>query len=208
MFIDYLTLMLINMVAGFFLLAGYLARGIDDPDQQKWVPGFGIVGVIALAFGAHMTMTWPLIGQYNSAFGEMSVFFGAIFLGTAVALARGWNLLTIAIYALFAGLAAILLGARIINLGMTQAPLLSGFGFITAGIAGVLAAPILAWFRHHRAIRLLAGLALAGIGLLWALTGYLAYWSHMEGFKNWKPTTMIQRMPSPLAQPVPTTPGR
>ncbi len=44
MFIDYITLMLINMVAGLFLLADYVYRGIDSYNQRQWIPGFGITG--------------------------------------------------------------------------------------------------------------------------------------------------------------------
>ena len=46
------------------------------------------IGLIALVFGAHLVMTWPIIGQYNDAFGEMSVLLGVTFLGAAVCLAR------------------------------------------------------------------------------------------------------------------------
>lgn len=87
MFIDYLSLMLLNMAAGLVILAGYLYRGMESKYQKKWVPGFAITGFIALTNGYHMTWTWPLPGSYNSAFGEMSILFGVLFLGAALALA-------------------------------------------------------------------------------------------------------------------------
>ncbi len=64
-FIDYVTLLLVNMVAGYALLAAYVWIGLDDPLNKRWAPGFAIVGLIALVFGAHMTITWPLIGSYS-----------------------------------------------------------------------------------------------------------------------------------------------
>src|SRR3990170_3673221 len=134
MFIDYVGLLLINTMIGYFLLAAYVYRGLDDPLDRRWVPGFAMVGLIALVFGAHMVMTWPIIGQYNDAFGEMSVLLGVIFLGAALAIAKGWSLATVAGYAFFAGLAAIVLGVCVISMKMTRAPVLSGTAFILSGL--------------------------------------------------------------------------
>lgn len=188
--IDYLTLLLTNMAAGLVLLAAYVFAGLDGPDQKKWAPGLALAGAIALGFGAHMTMTWPLPGPYSSAFGEMSVLFGAIFAAAALAIALEVSLMTIAAYALFAGLGAIVLGIRIIDLGLTRAPVISGVGFILSGLGGVLAAPTLAWFRSNRALRAAAAAVLVIAALLWAATGYRSYWSHMESFRTWVPPAM------------------
>jgi putative membrane protein len=134
MLIDYLTLMLISMTAGLFLLAYYVYRGIGAKDTRRWVPGFVMTGLIALVTGLHMSLTWPLTGSYNIAFGEMSVLFGILFLGAALALWKGWEMSTVSIYAFFAGAAAIVIGARVINLGMTKRPVISGIGFILTGV--------------------------------------------------------------------------
>lgn len=143
MFIDYITLMLINMVAGLFLLAHYVYQGLDSPAQRQWIPGFGMTGGIALVTGLHMIWTWPVNGSFNIAFGETTVLFGILFIGASAALAQGWGLLTVAIYGFFAGLAAMVIGLRVINLGLTQRPFISGIGFILTGLGGVLAAPTL-----------------------------------------------------------------
>jgi putative membrane protein len=143
MFIDYITLMLINMVAGLVLLAYYLYAGLDAPEQKRWVPGFGLVGGIALTTGLHMTLTWPVPGSFNIAFGETTVLFGGLFTGTAFALSLGWELMTLGIYAFFAGLAAVVIGLRLIHLGLTKQPLFAGIGFILTGLSGILAAPTL-----------------------------------------------------------------
>ncbi len=190
MFVDYVSLLLLNMVAGYFLLALYVYRGLDDPLHPKWVPGFGMVGLIALIFGTHMTATWPIIGPYNSAFGEMSVLFGAIFLAAAVSIACGWSLLSVTIFAFFAGAAAVVLGARFIDFKMTLTPLLSGIGFIISGLAGVFAAPTLLYFRTNRPYRFVAVLVLLAAAAIWASIVYFEYWAHMESFGKWVPVVM------------------
>jgi len=190
MFVDYITLLLINMVAGYFLLSAYVATGLDDPLNKRWAPGFSIVGLIAFVLGLHMTVTWPVIGQYSSAFGEMSVLFGVVFMGAALAIARGWSLASVTVFAFFAGAAAIVLGFRIIELRMTQVPMLAGVGFILSGLAGVFAAPTLLYLRANRPYRALAALVLLAPAAIWAFIGYHAYWHHMESFAGWVPLAM------------------
>ncbi len=194
MFINYITLMLINMVAGLFLLATFVYQGLDSTHQKRWVPGFGMTGAIALVTGLHMIFTWPISGSFNIAYGETTVLFGILLITTSIALAQGWDLLTVAIYGLFAGLAAILIGIRIINLGLTRRPLLSGIGFILTGLAGVLASPTLVYLRTNKTWRLIGAVVLIIAALIWAFTGYMAYWGHLAQYSDWKPPTT---MPSP-----------
>jgi putative membrane protein len=189
MFINYITLMLINLVAGLFLLAGYVYFGMDGANKKLWIPGFGMTGAIALVTGFHMTFTWPVTGVFNIAYGETSVLFGILFLTASLALAFGWDLLTVAIYGFFAGLAAIVIGARILNLGLTRQPLLSGIGFILTGLGGVCAAPTL-YFKTNRSWRLLGAIVLIAAALIFAFTGYMAYWGHLGNYLDWKPLPM------------------
>jgi len=186
MFVNYLTLMLINLVAGLFLAAHYVYWGLDKPDQKPWAPGFAMVGLIALATGLHMIWNWPLPSSYNIAYGELSALFGIIFLGAALALAKGWKLLTVGIYACFAGLAAAIVGLRIIVLGMTQQPLVSGTGMILAGVGGALF-PLARHFKANRSVRVIVALILVGAAAIFAVTGYLAYWGHLADFAGWAP---------------------
>lgn len=190
MFIDWLTLLLVNMAAAFFILAGYVFRGLDDPDQKKWALGFGMTGIIALVFGAVMVFTWPLPGPFNSAYGESSVLLGIILSAAAVGIARGWNLSIVAVYAVFAGLAAMVIGGAFIVLRITPKPLMAGGGFILSGLAGAFAYPTLVYFRGNQAFRALAALVLVLIGLLWCTSAYPAIYFHMKGFANWTPATM------------------
>ena len=197
MFIDWVALLLLNMLSGYFLLAWYVAAGLDDPDGKRWAPAFGMVGLVALVFGGIMATTWPLPGAFGNIYGEMSVLFGITFLGASVSLAKGWDLRPVALYGFFAGLAGMVQGVRIINLHITQVPLLSGIGFIVSGIGGVAALPTLAWFRDNKLVRYAGALVLILAGLIWVATAYPALWMHAEGFKNWQPMTMRGVVPPP-----------
>ncbi|TVQ09743.1 MAG: DUF981 domain-containing protein [Leptolyngbya sp. DLM2.Bin27] len=190
MFINYITLMLINLAAGLVLLADFVYRGLDGGNLKRWVPGFGLVGAIALVTGLHMTLTWPVPGSFNISFGETTVLFGALYVATAIAMAQGWDLLSLAIYACFAGLTSVLIGLRIISLGQTQQPLVAGLGFILTGLGGVFAAPTLAYLRGSRGWRTLGALVLLLAALVWAIIGYRAFWGHLDGFSDWQPPTM------------------
>jgi len=186
MFINYITLMLINMVAGLVILAGFVYEGIENY-PKRWIPGFGMTGAIALATGLHMIWTWPVTGSFNIAFGETTVLFGILFLTTAIALALNWSLMSISIYSIFAGITAILIGIRIMNLDLTRRPIVAGIGFILTGLGGVLAAPTLFYLKHSKTWRILAAIVLGVAALIWALTGYMAYWGHISSYGDWQP---------------------
>ncbi|MEZ0395546.1 MAG: DUF981 domain-containing protein [Anaerolineales bacterium] len=190
MFIDYLTLIMINLVAGTAILAYYLYKGLDAEDQQPFAAGFGIVGLLGLILGLMMTFTWPLPGSYNIAFGEATTLFGAVFLATALAIYKRWDLTPVAIFSFFAGVYAVIVGARIISLELTKEPLMSGIGFIMAGLGGVLAVPALGLMKKYKVLRLLAALFLLVTALLWAVTFYGSLWGHLESFKDWLPLLM------------------
>jgi len=191
MFIDYLTLLLTNLTAGLFLLAYYVLVGIDDNerDAKRWVAPFAMVGLVQFLWGLHLSLTWPLPGSFNIVFGEASVLFGILFLGAALALWNGWDLKIVAIYGVFAGLAAIVMGARLMSLGMTREPVVSGIGFILAGLGGIAAWPTL-FMKENRPWRVLAAVVLVIAGLLWAQHAYMSYWGHMKGWAKWTPTTI------------------
>jgi putative membrane protein len=190
MFIDYLTMIMINLVAGSFLLAYYLWRGMDDADQRPYAAAFFGVGLLSLVAGLHLSFNWPLPGSYNVAYGDTTTLFGVVFLATAIALWQGWSLTPVAIYAFFAGIDAVIVGARILNLGLTKEPLVSAVGFIFAGLGGIGAAPFFLFFQKNRMVRMLGALMMLGVAVLWAVAFYNALWGHMEGFGKWLPPTM------------------
>ena len=161
------------------VLALLLWWGLGREDAKHWTPVFGICGLVATVGGFAMTFTEPIPKPYSMAYGEMSVLLGVLFLGAAWALARGWSLLPLGIYAFFAGSAAVLIGVRMIHLSLTLAPLMSGGGFILTGLGGV-GAGITLWRHDIKALRLAGALVLLAAASLWAATTYMAYWAHLE----------------------------
>jgi len=186
MFIDYLTLMLINLAAGLFIMAVFVVWFLNG-DRRKVVPGLLVTGFVALVTGLHEIFTWPIVSSYNIPFGEMSVFFGVLFLATGIAILREWDFLTLGIYAVFAGAASIVLGIRIYSLKMTSEPLVAMAGFVLTGLLAVLALPAYL-LRKSVVVRILAALGLTGASAIWAVLGYLAYWAHLANFSKWVPT--------------------
>jgi putative membrane protein len=192
MFVDYLTLIMINLVAGTGLLAYYIYTGIEAKDQRPYSAAFGIVGLLAVILGLSLTFTWPLPGSYNIGYGEATTLFGAVFLGTALALSQGWDLLPMAIYGFFAGVDAVIVGIRIISLGLTNEPVVSGVGFILAGLGGVLAAPGLKLLKTNRTFRILAAIVVLVTAGVWAVTFYASLWAHLSSFATYMPASMAK----------------
>ncbi len=178
-FIDYVTLMLVNMTAGLVVLAGFLWTDITAENRQRWAPAFAAAGLVATVCGFAMTFSWPLPHPYNIAYGETSVMLGLLWLATAWSLAKGWDLTPLGIYAFVAGAVAVLIGIRMIDLEMTHKPLLSGVGFILTGLGG-MCAPAGLVFVKHAWLRRAGSLLMLAAAAIWALTGYMAYWMHLK----------------------------
>jgi putative membrane protein len=192
MHVNYITLMLISLSAGMFLVGTFLLRGLGTDEGRDWVPGFVAAGLILAITGLHMTLTWPVPGAYNIAFGEMALLFGALLLAMAGILVWGQNPLPLGILAVLAGIAAVVVGIRIMNLGMTLQPVVAGLGFIASGLVGILSVPAYA-MRGLPQIRALAMILALLAGLLWAWMGYMAYWSHLDEYAPWKVPGMQQQ---------------
>jgi len=89
MFIDYVGLMLINMAIGLVTMAWCVYRSADAPAERGWAAAFFAVSIPALACGFHMIFTWPLPGSYNTAYGELSVLLGTLFLAAGISTSAG-----------------------------------------------------------------------------------------------------------------------
>jgi putative membrane protein len=191
---DFLTLMLIDLVAGFFLLAHFVYRALGKPEAEveyrQWVPGFLVVGFIAFLSGLVMTFAWPLSGSFNIAYGETAVLFGGLLLGATLAFAQRLRFESLALYALIAGAVVIVIGIRFLDLGLSKHPTLTGIGFILSGVVSVLAAGGLTFerARHNRFFRIVFALIALAAGVIWAFTAFTAYWDHLEGFLTYKPS--------------------
>jgi putative membrane protein len=193
MFIDFLPLLLVNMAAGLFLLACYAFGERVRTNRPQWAPAFGITGLIAAIGGFYIIFNFPLPGPFNVAFGEMSVLLGLLFLGGSWSVSRAWSLKPLAIYSLFAGAAAVLIGVAHIKMGLTQTPLLAGIGFILTGAAGVLFGPAI-WVSFLNWLRWLIGIGLIIASGIWAVIAGFAYWNHLTHFAKWAPT-IFQNIP-------------
>lgn len=187
MFVDYLTIMIVNLVAGLVITAVFVLFFLDD--RKKAAPAFLVTGFISMVTGFHEIFTWPIPGSYNIPFGEMSVLYGVLYFAAGIAVIKEWDLITLAIYAVFAGAASILLGIRIYNLKLTSEPFVAMAGFVLTGLAGVLSPPVYL-LRKNPIVRILAAILLVGAAVIWAIVGYGAYWSHMEAFAKWVPEIM------------------
>jgi len=190
MFIDYLPMLLVNMAAGLLILAAYFWRGLGRPDPRIWAPAFAMVGLVAFVAGLHLTFTWPLpklekvnLSWANVAWGEMSVLLGTLYLGAALAIAKEWSLVPVAVYGLVASVAALVVGIRLMDLGLSSTPALTGTGFLLTAFGGILALPSVAW-PAFRLPRILAGLSLVAAAGIWAFIGLGGYWMHLERFSK------------------------
>ena len=185
MFVDWLTLLLVNMVAAMAIHALFMARFMEK-DPKKLIPGFLLTGAIALLAGFRMVFTWPLPGSYNIIYGELSVLLGGFFFTTGLSLAFGWDLISIGIYAFLGGAVSILMGAKILVNNLTSEPLVAALGFFVTGATavGTLAALALPKWKW---VRWLVALGAAGSAVIWILVGFPAYWQHIDAFSKWAP---------------------
>ena len=189
--IDYITLLLVNSIVGLLAGAAFLWKGLDGPNHRPWAAVFAMSGLVLLVMGVHMAATAPMRDVHlgdkvinlhfaNLAFGETSVLFGALLLGVALCLAKGWDLLPMSIYAFFVGVTSIVLGAGIWNHWLTKVPPLAAVGFISAG-AGAILTPLALWRPKIKALRRAAAALLALAALAWIATAYPGYWAHLGG---------------------------
>ncbi len=192
MFIDFTGVMLIGMSAGFVILAHYLYRNPGPDEREPWAAGFFAAGLLGLVTSLPLLILWPLPGSYNIAFGEPALFLSVAFLAAALTLAKKWEPLIPALYGFFGGIMAVIIGIRLIDLGMTQSPLMAGAGFIAAGLGGMITLPAIN-YRSLRWIAIIAGALLGIAAVLFLMTGYLADWSHLSDFAHWVPPTLLHK---------------
>lgn len=188
MFIDYLTLIMINMITGTALLAQFLWKSLDsETDQRSYAPAFGGVGILAVILGLALTLTWPLPGNHNLSYGETTTLFGIVFLAAAYALSQGWSLIPVATLAFFAGIDAVLVGVNIFVNRTVQEPLMVAVGFLLSGLGGMSAAPYLMFFRDKKIFRRLAVTALLLTVVAWMIVFGASLWIHLQNFAGWMP---------------------
>ena len=179
MLMDFVSLMLINMAAGLFILAIFILGDINRENNQFWTPAFTLTGFIAAICGFVLIFVRPLPSPYNIAYGEPSVLLGSLFLTAAWSLAKGWPLFPLGIYAFFAGIVGVVIGARFIYLGLAAPPIVPGIGFILTGAGGIFAELIIV-NRRRIWLRIIGAFVLMAASVIWALMAYLEYWIHLQ----------------------------
>src|SRR5215216_5271954 len=197
MFVDYLTVMMVAVLAAAALTIAYGLMFVEAPlaDQKPWGWAFGIVGLLLGATGLHMVLTWPLPGAYNIVMGEPALYFGLVLLGTAFAIRAGENLMPLAVLAFFGGIANISLSIAMLVHGLSRNPPLWALAYAAIGVAAVLAPLVVHRVRGLRWAPMVAGGLLAIGALIFALGGYGAYLEHTStdaGFGKWVPPVMRQ----------------
>lgn len=189
MFIDYLAVMLVNMGAGLALGAHYLYVKPDKQFRKSWAAGFFLVGLVGLVTSVPMVISWPLPGAYNVAYGEPALLLSALFIAAAVTLVFEWEPLVPAIYGFFAGIYALVIGIRILELGLSSQPFVAFVGFLLTGVGGMLVLPTLQW-RENRTLAVVTAIILGAAALLWLYVGYDAVWGHVLDFAKYVPAIM------------------
>jgi putative membrane protein len=198
MFVDYLTVMMVAVVAGAVITLVYGLMFLDAPlaDQRPWGWAFGIVGLLLGVTGLHLVLTWPLPGAYNIVMGEPALYFGLVMLGTAFAIRAGESLMPLAVLAIFGGIANIFLSIAMLVHGLSRNPPLWALAYAAIGLAAVLAPLVVHKVRAVRWVPLVAGGLLAIGALIFALGGYGAYLEHTSaegGFGKWVPPAMREK---------------
>jgi len=120
MFTVNLTFIVIDMLAGTVFLVYYVLKGMDENDQRPYIVTFGVLGLLGVIMGVQLTFTESLPTSFNVVYGEVSGLFGIVFLGTSLAISQGWDLLLVAIYVFFAGVDAMIVGLRLLSLGLAR----------------------------------------------------------------------------------------
>jgi putative membrane protein len=174
------------------MLAIFIFRGLQAPDSKKWIPAFALSGFVAMVTGLYMTFTWPMPGVNNIAFGELSVMIGVLLLGAAWCIGKSWSFFPLSVYAVFASIAAVVIGIQFIHLQIDQNPDYTGVAFILVGLGGVLALPTTFFYSRNpklsRVFQWAAIILLIVGGAILAGTGYKTYWDHMSIFSKYAPS--------------------
>ncbi|MCW1294068.1 MAG: DUF981 domain-containing protein [Candidatus Parvarchaeota archaeon] len=177
-FPDYLTIMLIDLAAGLFILTLFLWKLSKPKEYSRYTIGFLMTGFLGLITALPMVLSWPLPGSYNIAFGEPMLFFSIILLSIGFAIEKHWAFDGIVIFGVLGAIMAIVIGAQIYSLGMTSSPFVAMAGYVLTGLGGLIAAPLL-YYPKNKGLLVIATILFVLAALLWLYIGYSAYLAHL-----------------------------
>jgi putative membrane protein len=187
MFIDYVTIQLIAAASG-LLFAGIYAIKFEAPIQYRksWIYAFWMVGAILFITGLNTIFTWPLPGAYNIIFGEPSVWFGALLIFLGFSIRSDSDLMPMALISMAGGLINLVIAGDVLIYNMTQSPALAFVGFLTSGLGALL----IPFGLKSKTLRWIIAIFLIIAAVIFAITGFGAYYQHAGDFAHWVPSTM------------------
>ena len=108
-------------------------------------------------------------------------------MAAAYTLARGWSLLPVGLLSFIVSIDPIVTGVRLISLHMTKEPVVSGLGFIFAGLTGLMALPVTATVGGKKNLWWLLAVPALIAACIWATMAYPSIWEHLKSFSTWTP---------------------
>lgn len=189
MYVNFLTLSLLAVTAVLLLGAWYVLRGEARAEHREaYALAFGAGGLLMAVTGLPITLTWPLPGPYNIAFGEPLSYFGLLLALGSIALARGADLQPVSALAAIGGVGTVIVGVAIARYRLTLIPALAAVVFIASGLAALLF-PLRA---RSKPARVTVFLLLLLAGVLFAMIGANAFLHHLApgSFDGWRPLPM------------------
>lgn len=178
-FIDYLTIMLIDLAGGLINLTWFLWKLNKPKEYSKFVSGFLLVGILGLLTSLPMVLTWPLPGSYNIAFGEPMLLFSLIFLLLAISIIKQWPWDGIVVFAVLGSIMAIVIGIAIYSFNLTNTPFFAMMGYLMTAF-GALISSYLVYRPKNKPLLILATILFVLSTILWLYIGYYAYYMHLS----------------------------
>jgi putative membrane protein len=171
---------LILLVLGLHMVLTWPLGTHPTPPKPEAAAEARIVTSVTSMPASKVAMNEPKNAAFaNICFGEPSVLFGAILLAAALSVARRWPMHGVALLGLVGGLVLIVIGVRIYNAGLTQAPAVTCAGFILTGLLGILALPTVA--SPTKVLRTFTAVLTLLAAVIWGGMGLFAYWAHVAG---------------------------
>jgi putative membrane protein len=189
LYVNYLALPLVAVTAMLFVAARMVLADDTGPASADKREGyaFGAIagGLVMAVTGLHLSLTWPLPGAYNIAFGEPLAYFGTLLVIGGLALRRGVDLAPIHALGAVGGVALLVIAVAIARYGLTLIPGMASIAFAAVGLAA-LAFP----FRGRNKVVRAATFALLVLGAcLFAIISTTAVLHHLApgSFDAWVP---------------------
>ena len=186
---DYLTLPILINGISFYLLHLALRHHTDRDRLQQFSTGFFISGILQLAIGFHIVLTWPLYGVFNIAYGEPLVYFGMLATAFGFVLKNKGPIQGLIPFVIGGAFQCLVIGVAILFYSLSADPVIVGALFISVSIALFFA--ILCMHLKY-SMRSASNIFLA-LAIVWCAIALRAYFVHLnpdDDFGKWSPPSM------------------